>query len=100
MGQNFTTVFGEVFSPKGFRALMLGEDGVGKTAILYKAKLGETVTTIPTIGFNVESLKCQSYEITVWDVGGASKIRPLWRHYYQNTSVVIFVVDASDPGRI
>ena len=53
MGQNFTTVFGEVFPSKGFKALMLGEDGVGKTAIMYKAKLNETITTIPTIGFNV-----------------------------------------------
>lgn len=32
---------------------MLGIDGAGKTAILYKKKLGQKITTIPTIGFNV-----------------------------------------------
>ena len=37
---------------------------------------------------------------TVWDVGGQDKIRPLWRHYYQNTQGVIFVVDSNDRERI
>ena len=34
------------------RILMVGLDAAGKTTILYKLKLGEVVTTIPTIGFN------------------------------------------------
>ena len=29
---------------------MVGLDAAGKTTILYKLKLGEIVTTIPTIG--------------------------------------------------
>lgn len=32
------------------RILMLGLDAAGKTTILYKLKLNETVQTIPTIG--------------------------------------------------
>ena len=32
------------------RILMVGLDAAGKTTILYKLKLGEVVTTIPTIG--------------------------------------------------
>ena len=48
-------------------------------------KLGEVVTTIPTIGFNVETVEYKNISFTVWDVGGQDKIRPLWRHYYQNT---------------
>lgn len=39
------------------RVLMLGLDAAGKTTVLYKLQLGEVVTTIPTIGFNVESIK-------------------------------------------
>jgi len=31
---------------------MVGLDAAGKTTILYKLKLGEIVTTIPTIGRN------------------------------------------------
>lgn len=41
---------------KPCRLLMLGLDAAGKTTILYKMKLNETVNTIPTIGFNVETL--------------------------------------------
>lgn len=62
-------------------------DAAGKTTILYKMKLGEIVTTIPTIGFNVETVEYKNISFTVWDVGGQDKIRPLWRHYFQNTQV-------------
>ena len=89
---------------KGFkkeaRILMVGLDAAGKTTVLYKLKLGELVTTIPTIGFNVETVQYKNIHFTVWDVGGQDKIRPLWRHYYQNTQAVIFVVDSNDRERI
>lgn len=58
------------------------------------------VTTIPTIGFNVETVEYKNISFTVWDVGGQDKIRPLWRHYYQNTQGLIFVVDSNDSDRI
>ena len=59
---------------------------IGKTTILYRLRLGELVETIPTIGFNVETISVSNgATFTVWDVGGQSRIRPLWRHYYQNT---------------
>jgi ADP-ribosylation factor 1/2 len=58
------------------------------------------VTTIPTIGFNVETVEYKNISFTVWDVGGQDKIRPLWRHYYQNTQGLIFVVDSNDRDRI
>ena len=40
---------------------------------------------IPSIGFNVETVEYKNISFTVWDVGGQDKIRPLWRHYFQNT---------------
>ena len=59
---------------------------VGKTTILYKVKLNEEISTIPTIGFNVETVSpAKGVTFTVWDVGGQEKIRQLWRHYYLNT---------------
>ena len=49
--------------------------------------------TLPyTAGFNVETVEYKNISFTVWDVGGQDKIRPLWRHYYQNTQGLIFVV--------
>ena len=79
---------------------MVGLDAAGKTTILYKLKLGEVVTTIPTIGFNVETVEYKNISFTVWDVGGQDKIRLLWRHYYQNTQGIIFVVDSNDRERV
>merc|ERR1719174_3527426 len=79
---------------------MLGLHGAGKTTILYKYKLGEIVTTIPTIGFNVETLEYKNLSFTTWDVDGNKKIRPLWRHYFQNTKGLIYVVDSNDRERV
>ena len=56
MGSIFTQ-FWNTFGggSKEYRLLMLGLDAAGKTTILYKMKLNEVVSTIPTIGFNVET---------------------------------------------
>ena len=79
---------------------MIGLDAAGKTTILYKLKLNEVVTTIPTIGFNVETVEYKNISFTIWDIGGQEKIRRLWRHYYHNTQGLIFVVDSNDLDRI
>jgi ADP-ribosylation factor protein 6 len=70
------------------------------TAILYKLKLDSDVTTIPTVGFNVETVTYKNTKFNVWDVGGQDKIRPLWRHYFSGTQGLIFVVDSNDPARL
>merc|ERR1712205_234986 len=75
MGLTFTKLFNKLFSKQEMRILMVGLDAAGKTTILYKLKLGEIVTTIPTIGFNVETVEYKNISFTVWDVGGQDKIR-------------------------
>ncbi|KAI4822165.1 hypothetical protein KUCAC02_007724 [Chaenocephalus aceratus] len=96
----FASLMKGMFGSKEMRILMVGLDAAGKTTVLYKLKLGEVVTTIPTIGFNVETVEYKNINFTVWDVGGQDKIRPLWRHYFQNTQAVVFVVDSNDRERI
>ncbi|XP_028305068.1 ADP-ribosylation factor 4 [Gouania willdenowi] len=100
MGLTISSLFSRFFGKKQMRILMVGLDAAGKTTILYKLKLGEIVTTIPTIGFNVETVEYKNICFTVWDVGGQDKIRPLWRHYFQNTQGLIFVVDSNDRERV
>jgi Arf/Sar family protein len=100
MGQTFGSLFKSLFGKEEVRILMVGLDAAGKTTILYKLKLGEIVTTIPTIGFNVETVEYKNLKFTMWDVGGQDKLRPLWRHYFQNTNGVIFVVDSNDRDRV
>ena len=62
--------------------------------------MGEVVTTIPTIGFNVEQVTYKNLKFQVWDLGGQTSIRPYWRCYYSNTDAVIYVVDSADRDRI
>mmetsp|Transcript_89140 Transcript_89140/g.252726 ORF Transcript_89140/g.252726 Transcript_89140/m.252726 type:complete len:183 (+) Transcript_89140:77-625(+) len=100
MGVAFTKLWQSFVGKHDMRILMVGLDAAGKTTILYKFKLGEVVTTIPTIGFNVETVEYKNIRFTVWDIGGQDKIRKLWRHYYLGTQGVIFVVDSSDRDRI
>ncbi|KAG2173820.1 hypothetical protein INT43_005240 [Umbelopsis isabellina] len=113
MGANVSKALGKIFGNKEMRILMLGLDAAGKTTILYKLKLNQSVTTIPTVGFNVESVTYKNVKfnvshlerycgivIGVWDVGGQDKIRNLWRHYYTGTQGLIFVVDSQDRDRI
>ncbi|KAK3950702.1 ADP-ribosylation factor family-domain-containing protein [Pseudoneurospora amorphoporcata] len=90
----------KLFGTKEVRVLMLGLDAAGKTTILYKLKLQDHVTTIPTVGFNVETVTLRNIKFNIWDVGGQDKIRPLWRHYYSGTQGLIFVVDSADHARI
>lgn len=100
MGLFFSKLWTKLTGTKEVRMLMVGLDAAGKTTILYQLKMGETVKTIPTIGFNVETLEYKGLNFTVWDVGGQDKIRVLWKHYYQNTDGLIFVVDSNDRDRV
>ena len=88
------------FSERHAKILMLGLDAAGKTTVLYKLKLNEVVSTIPTIGFNVETVQpVKNVSFTVWDVGGQDKIRPLWRHYFVGCEGLVYVVDSADKSR-
>jgi small GTP-binding protein len=62
--------------------------------------LNGNLLTVSHLGFNVETVEYKNIQFTVWDVGGQDKIRPLWRHYFQNTQGIIFVVDSNDRDRI
>ncbi|KAN0025561.1 hypothetical protein ACTFIU_001838 [Dictyostelium citrinum] len=96
----FSNIFLLFQGKKDTRILMIGLDGAGKSTLLYKLKLGDVVMTIPTIGFNVETIEYKNLSMTIFDVGGQNKIRALWKHYYHGSNAVIFVVDSTDRERI
>lgn len=98
--KSFKQAFDKLFGNKEMRVVMLGLDAAGKTTILYKLHIGEVLSTVPTLGFNVEKVQYKNVMFTVWDVGGQEKLRPLWRHYFNNTDGLIFVVDSLDRDRI
>lgn len=43
----------------------------------------------PTQGFNIKSVQSEGFKLNVWDIGGARKIRPYWRNYFENTDVLV-----------
>ena len=100
MGGFVSKLVAAVLGNKEVRVLILGLDNAGKTTILYKLQMGEVVTTVPTIGFNVETVQYKSLRFQVWDLGGQTSIRPYWRCYYQNTNAIIYVVDSADTERM
>lgn len=91
---------GSIFTKPDVRVLIQGLDAAGKTTILYKLKLGEVLTTIPTIGFNVETIEYKNITLTCWDLGGRDKARALARHYYEDTQALIYVIDSNDRERL
>ena len=68
MNNNFKMgkILSKVFGNKEMRILMLGLDAAGKTTILYKLKLDQSVNTIPTVGFNVETVTYKNVKFNVW----------------------------------
>lgn len=99
MGLTISKLFDMFYGHEPKKILLLGLDAAGKTTILYKMNLGDTVHTIPTVGFNVETIKYKNIELNCWDIGGQKKIRALWHHYYEGADAVIFCVDSNDPSR-
>ncbi|CAG8391078.1 unnamed protein product [Penicillium salamii] len=87
MGGSLSRIWSLLWSKKEIRILILG-------------LIGEVVTTIPTIGFNVESVTYKNLNLNVWDLGGQTSIRPYWRCYYANTAAVVFVIDSTDIERL
>ena len=67
MGLTFTKLFSRLFAKKEMRILMVGLDAAGKTTILYKLKLGEIVTTIPTIGEILNLTLCEVLDL-LWQL--------------------------------
>ncbi|XP_026473920.1 ADP-ribosylation factor-like protein 3 [Ctenocephalides felis] len=85
---------------KEIRILLLGLDNAGKTTILKRLASEEVTEVTPTAGFNIKSVTSEGYKLNVWDIGGQSKIRPYWRNYYENTDVLLYVIDSVDRRRL
>ncbi len=72
------SIFSGLFGSKERRILILGLDGAGKTTILYRLQVSEVVTTIPTIGFNVETVQYKNLKFQVWDLGNYIQLKILY----------------------
>lgn len=50
-------------------------------------------------GFNIKTVQSSGFNLTVWDIGGQRKIRPYWKHYFEDIDVLVYVIDSADPKR-
>ncbi|KUF75381.1 ADP-ribosylation factor 1 [Phytophthora nicotianae] len=80
MGTSLSRSFSRFWNRNERRLLLVGLDGAGKTTILYHLRLGKAIASIPTVGFNVETIKYEGYKLNIWGI--------------------IFVLDSADDQRL
>lgn len=84
--------------PNFYKVLILGLEGSGKTNVFDRLKSNEVFVRHPTIGFNAEQIKLDNMMVTLWDFGGHEKIMNLWERYFEETDLVLLVIDSTDPN--
>lgn len=96
MGNVFASLFKGLFGKKEMRILMVGLDAAGKTTILYKLKLGEIVTTIPTIGLEILPFSVWSHLCCLLNIYGPVNHfknlitlvqHPIYSHFYLDVAL-------------
>ncbi|KAL1022269.1 hypothetical protein UPYG_G00024470 [Umbra pygmaea] len=93
--------FCKSYMKKNPTVILMGLESSGKSTLLYRLHTGMVMETSPTVGFNVVTLNLENnIALTVWDVGGQSKMRANWKYYLEGCKALVFVVDSSDLTRI
>jgi len=79
---------------------VVGLDSAGKTTMLNYLRFDKNIETLPTIGVNVEVLRRENVNMSIFDLGGQLHFRSLWGTLMKGSSAIIFVIDSSDRDRI
>eukprot|EP01084_Bolivina_argentea_P241352 405208_1 len=95
MGNTAVQDFGKHNKP--IKTLIVGLDNSGKTVLLYKLKTNELITSVPSVGFNTETVK---YKEVLFEMSDLGRFTDMYHHYYADTQFVIFVIDSNDKDRI
>ena len=87
------------------KVLLLGLDGAGKTSIVRRflePEKGLAAVAEPTSGFDVRTVTVPpDVKLEIWEVGGASAIRPFWGRYADaSIDALVWVVDGADASRL
>ncbi|KAJ3184839.1 hypothetical protein HDU85_001518 [Gaertneriomyces sp. JEL0708] len=89
-----------LWSNEEHKIVVVGLDNAGKTTVLYRLLMGQTIATSPTIGSNVEQFKYRNINCMMWDIGGQDSLRQTWSMYFTNAKAVILVIDSTDKARL
>ncbi|KAL0236696.1 hypothetical protein PCE1_000094 [Barthelona sp. PCE] len=111
MGNFIARLFRRIFPDRSAEILIIGLDSSGKSTLVrylsneaYGGQMTEDTTApMPTIGYSHRSISLgEEYgglNINTWDIGGQTRLRSLWRHYYSSCDAIIYVIDSSDVAR-
>eukprot|EP00922_Rhytidocystis_sp_ex-Travisia-forbesii_P053019 GHVS01078627.1.p1 GENE.GHVS01078627.1~~GHVS01078627.1.p1 ORF type:complete len:331 (+),score=40.60 GHVS01078627.1:95-1087(+) len=86
--------------------LLCGAPRSGKTALLYRAKLGAFILTLPTQGLTKECFQIPlgpegfMWWMDVWDTARRGPQDALWREIHQQCNAVVFVIDSLDRRKL
>eukprot|EP01024_Parvocaulis_polyphysoides_P024892 TRINITY_DN2269_c0_g2_i1.p1 TRINITY_DN2269_c0_g2~~TRINITY_DN2269_c0_g2_i1.p1 ORF type:complete len:205 (-),score=27.19 TRINITY_DN2269_c0_g2_i1:437-1051(-) len=81
-----------------FKILLVGDSGVGKSAILLRFasdKFEEQMTSTIGVDFKLKYIEVNDKKIklTIWDTAGQERFRTLTSSYYRGAQGIIFVYD-------
>jgi ADP-ribosylation factor protein 1 len=98
MGGFWSFLLEKIFATERIKVLFRGLDGAGKTTIMYQIKGDGLVSSVPTVGWNRESITLnKNITIEGWDLGGGWMLRQLDHHHYDDkVKAMVWVVDCSD----
>ncbi|KAE8373851.1 hypothetical protein BDV26DRAFT_54849 [Aspergillus bertholletiae] len=84
-----------------FRVNMIGDSDCGKTTLLYQMKLRKLVDTIPTVGFNVETVEYPGkYQWTIWDMTMSRRLPEQLIHTYFLDPDLVLLIHNCDPQQL
>jgi small GTP-binding protein len=77
------------------KTLFIGLDSSGKTTLVNGLAGDNSQPTLPTVGFNFESVTHKQTSLVMWDLGGLEKLRDYWATYYAQTRALVIVIDSA-----
>ena len=80
--------------PREHKIVMFGDNQSGKSAICRRLVTGEFMETTYTCAFEIETIRERHCQLNLWDIGGACRIKVLWRNYVGDADAFVFVLDS------
>jgi small GTP-binding protein len=78
-----------------YPVVCIGLTKAGKTTLLSVLCNESCEDIAPTTGFSIKPCVFSNCILNIKEIGGGERQRPYWRHYYRDTSAVVFVIDCA-----